>query len=218
MYREYVVNTMKRNSIPDERIEHGEKVCNLALKIAERMEEMESIKLSHNDIIAAAILHDAGFTRCKGKPVTVNMLGKKDFVVPEDVIMHGMYGAEIAEEMGFLKEVQRIIVRHELIAVTRAEREELGILPLPQDDVVPETWEEKAVCYADGLVFLVLGLELDLWNDPESPARGFFDILKTMIGHLSTEPITLNHPVLQRANRLNRELKDYAEPGWLNEI
>jgi len=218
MDRAYVIDTMRKNRIPEERIEHGDKVCDLALKIAVRIEELQKTKLNHDDIIAGAILHDAGFVKCTGKPVSVNLLGKKEIVIPEDVLMHGMYSAEIAAKMGFRREVQRITVRHELIAVTRAEREELGILPLPKDDVVPETWEEKAVMYADGLVFLAVGLDLDLWNDPDAPARGFLDILKVMIGKQSKEPVTLNHPVLKRANRLNDELKGYAEPEWLTEI
>jgi HD superfamily phosphodiesterase len=215
MDRAYVIDTMRKNRIPEERIEHGEQVCDLALKIAARMEELQKTRLNHDDIIAGAILHDAGFVKCTGKPVSVNLLGKKEIVIPEDVLMHGMYSAELAAKMGFRREVQRITVRHELIAVTRAERSELGILPLPKDDVVPETWEEKAVMYADGLVFLALGLDLDLWNDPGAPARGFLDILKVMIGKQSKEPVTLSHPVLQRANRLNDELKGYAEPEWL---
>lgn len=216
MTKEDVKMKMREFGIPEERIVHGEQVCDLALKIAARMGKKEGVALNRDHIIAAAIVHDAGFTRLKGKPIVINMLGKKEFTVAEDVILHGMYGADIAAEMGYPPEVQRIILRHELIAVTRDERKALGILPLPDQDVVPETYEEKAVMYADGLVFLVIGLGLDLWNDPEAPAKGFFDILKATTGHLNKEKITLSHPVLERANRLNAELKGYADPKWLN--
>ena len=215
MDRSDVIRKLKDKGIPDERIEHGGEVCDLALKIASRIEEKEGVSLDYPNIIAGALIHDAGFTRCKGKPISVSILGKKEFVVPEDVILHGMYGAEIAKEMGFNYEVQLIILRHELIAVTLDERTQLGILPLPPEDVVPVTWDEKAVMYADGLVFLVARLGMDLWNDPEAPAKGFFDLLKSIAGHLSKDPITISHPVLERANRLNAELKDYADPEWL---
>jgi hypothetical protein len=215
-YRDQVIASMKKKAIPEERIEHGELVCDLALKIARRMEKLEGIRLSEDDITAGAVLHDAGFTKCRGKPVTVNILGKKEVVIPEDVILHGMYGAEIAETMGYSREVQGIILRHELIAVTREERKRLGILPLPPEDVVPVSWEEKAVMYADGLVFLGVGVGLDPWSDPDAPAKGFHQLLQAMIGNLSAEPVTLNHPILQRSNRLNAELKGYAERGWLS--
>ncbi|HEB32904.1 MAG TPA: hypothetical protein ENI15_18820 [Spirochaetes bacterium] len=210
-----VIRKMKDKEIPDERIEHGGQVCDLALKIAARIEAKEGVSLDHTNIMSGALIHDAGFTRCKGKPITVSILGKKEFEVPEDVVLHGMYGAEIAKEMGFNYEVQMIILRHELIAVNLDERAQLGILPLPAEDVVPVTWEEKAVMYADGLVFLVAGLGLDLWNDPEAPAKGFFDLLKSIAGPLSKDPIIISHPVLERSNRLNAELKDYADPQWL---
>lgn len=210
-----VKQKMREFGIPDERIVHGEQVCDLALKIAEKMERKEKVMLNRDHLIAGAIVHDAGFTRLKGKPITINMLGMKEFTVQDDVVLHGMYGAEIAAEMGYPKEVELIILRHELIAITREERAALGILPLPDHDVVPETWEEKAVMYADGLQFLAVGLGLDLWQDAQAPAKGFYDILKATTGHLSKEPVTLDHPVLKRSNRLNEELKEYAEPSWV---
>ena len=215
MTKEEVKNKMREFGIPDERIVHGEQVCDLALKIAGRMERQENVTLNRDHIIAGAIVHDAGFTRLTGKPLVINMMGKKEFTVQDDVILHGMYGADIAEEMGYPREVQLIILRHELIAITRDERAALGILPLPDDDVVPETWEEKAVMYADGLQFLAVGLGLDLWTDAEAPAKGFFDIMKATTEHSSKDPITLDHPVLRRANRLNEELKGFAEPAWV---
>jgi hypothetical protein len=213
--RDSVKRKMREFSIPEERISHGEQVCDLAMKIAGRMEEIEGLRLNHDHIIAGSIIHDAGFTRCSGKPVTVNIMGRREVEIPEDVILHGMHGAAIAKEMGYAREVQLIILRHELIAVTRAEREHYGILPLPDEDVVPETWEEKAVMYADGIVWLALGLGLNLWKDPRAPARGFYDILKAMVGGRSRDPVTHDHPVLDRSNRLNAELKHYADPAWV---
>jgi putative nucleotidyltransferase with HDIG domain len=217
MDRESVLKKMKDYKIPDETIEHGKQVCDLALKIAARIEEKEKVNLDYDHIITGAIIHDAGFIRCKGNPISISLLGKKDITVPADVILHGMYGAEIAKEMGFPEAVSLIVLRHELFAITRDERAELGILPLPPEDVVPITWEEKAVMYADGLVFLGIGLDLDPWNDPEAPAKGFFDFLKSTAGHLSKEPIALSHSVLERANRLNAEMKGYANPDWISQ-
>ena len=216
MTKEDVKKKMRKFGIPDERIVHGEQVCDLALKIAEKMEKKKGCVLNRDHIIAGAIAHDAGFTRLSGKPITINVLGKKEITVQDDVMLHGLYGADIAKEMGYSEEVTLIILRHELIAITREERKALGILPLPDHDLVPETWEEKAVIYADGLMFLAVGLGLDLWKDPEAPAKGFFDLLNATIGRLSEEKITPSHPVLERSNRLNAELKEYADPGWVN--
>jgi hypothetical protein len=216
MTKEQVMQKMRDFGIPEERIVHGEQVCDLAMKVSARMEQMEGVRLNSDNIIMGSILHDAGFTRCVGQPVNIDILGIKTFEVPNDVILHGMFGADIAKEMGYPQEVQLIILRHELLAVTRDERKKYGILPLPEHDVVPESWEEKAVMYADGIVFIALGLGLNLWEDPKAPAKGFYDLLKTLVGPKRDEPITLDHPVLERANRLNEELKNYADPAWVD--
>jgi putative nucleotidyltransferase with HDIG domain len=215
MTREEVKKIMRDNKVPEDTIIHGELVCDLALKVASRIEEQEGVQLDHDSMIEAAILHDIGFTRCTGEPVEVLILGKRNYTLPADVTYHVIHGADIAKELGFSEEVQHIVLRHEIIPVTREERSELGILPLPQVDTIPVTWEEKAVMYGDGLAFLALGLDLDLWNDPQAPAEGFLDVLKVHIGHLVKEPITLSHPVLERANRLNAELKGYFDPAWV---
>ena len=215
MTREEVKKIMREHETPEDTIEHGELVCDLALKIASRIEEQEGVQLDHESMIEAAVLHDIGFTRCTGEPVELCILGKRNYTMPADVTFHVIHGADIAKELGFSEAVQHMILRHEIIPVTIDERSELGIHPLPRVDTMPITWEEKAVMYADGLAFLALGLDLDLWNDPQAPAKGFLDVLKVHIGHVVKEPITVNYPVLERANRLNAEMKGYFDPDWV---
>jgi len=209
-----IVKMMKDKEIPEDKIKHGEQVCDLAVKIASNMEKVGA-EINYDDLMKGALIHDAGFARCKGEPLSISIFGKINATFPDDVLLHGIYGVELAKEMGLPKSVQLIVLRHEIIAITRDERAKLGILPLPPEDTIPVTWEEKAVMYADGLLFLVSTAGLDLWKDPEAPAKGLIGFLQGTIGKLSKEPITLKHTVLQRANRLNAELKEFADPKWL---
>jgi uncharacterized protein len=82
-------------------------------------------------IEAGAILHDIG--RSKSHEVD-----------------HAAIGGKILRSMGVSEEVARIVDRHVGAGIPDNEAQVIG---LPPGVYVPDTWEEKIVCYADKLVF-----------------------------------------------------------------
>jgi uncharacterized protein len=64
-------------------------------------------------------------------------------------VKHGAEGGRILREAGFSEDLARIAERHVGAGIPKEEAEKLG---LPTQDYLPETLEEKIVCYADKLV------------------------------------------------------------------
>jgi uncharacterized protein len=78
---------------------------------------------------AGALLHDLGRSVTHG-------------------VGHGAVGGELARGLGLPVAVARIIERHVGAGIPGDEAAELG---LPEGEYVPESLEEKVVCYADKL-------------------------------------------------------------------
>lgn len=63
-------------------------------------------------------------------------------------IEHGVVGGQIIRQFGMPEAVARIVERHVGAGITKEEAAALG---MPAKDFIPETIEEKFVCYADKL-------------------------------------------------------------------
>ena len=111
-------------------ISHCEAVAEIANSLAESFEE-KGIPVDSKSIYAAALLHDIGRNRTHS-------------------IKHGYVGAQIALENGVDEKVAEIISRHVGAGITPEEAPDLG-LP-PDRSYIPETLEEKIVCFADKVV------------------------------------------------------------------
>ena len=115
---------------------HSRAVADKALAIADRHPELS---LDRQFIEEAAMLHDIGIVRC-------NAPGIQCFGT-EPYICHGRIGAEMLRAEGFPRHA-RVCERHTGAGITR--RQIIAQkLPLPQQDFLPETMEEKVICYAD---------------------------------------------------------------------
>ena len=79
---------------------------------------------------AGALLHDLGRGQTHG-------------------IEHGVVGGQIARKLGMPMEITQIIERHVGAGLTMDEARRNN---LPRGKYVPETLEEKIVCYADKLI------------------------------------------------------------------
>lgn len=115
---------------------HSRAVADKALAIADRHPELS---LDRQFIEEAAMLHDIGIVRC-------NAPGIQCFGT-EPYICHGRIGAEMLRAEGFPRHA-RVCERHTGAGITRSQIIEQK-LPLPQQDFLPETMEEKVICYAD---------------------------------------------------------------------
>lgn len=85
------------------------------------------------------MLHDIGIAACDAPGIFCH--GSLPY------ICHGTEGARILAEHGLLKHA-RVAERHTGSGLT-AEEIENEALPLPARDLLPETIEEKIICYAD---------------------------------------------------------------------
>ena len=115
---------------------HSRAVADKALAIADRHPEL---LLDRQFIEEAAMLHDIGIVRC-------NAPGIQCFGT-EPYICHGRIGAEMLRAEGFPRHA-RVCERHTGAGITRSQIIAQK-LPLPQQDFLPETMEEKVICYAD---------------------------------------------------------------------
>lgn len=85
------------------------------------------------------MLHDIGIFKCDA--AGIQCFGTEPY------ICHGRIGAELLRSEGFPRHA-RVCERHTGAGITKAQVIAQN-LPLPQQDFLPETMEEKVICYAD---------------------------------------------------------------------
>ncbi len=119
-------------------LDHSRLVSRRALAIARALiERGENPDLQF--IGEAAMLHDIGmiFTNAPD----IGCYGEAPY------LQHGIIGARLLNELG-LPAHARICERHTGVGLTAVEIEQED-LPLPRRDLLPETLEERIICYAD---------------------------------------------------------------------
>ncbi|GHV56217.1 phosphohydrolase [Bacteroidia bacterium] len=115
---------------------HSMSVATKALEIARMHPEW---KLDETFIREAALLHDIGIYRTNAPDIYC--FGKYPY------ICHGYLGADLLRNEG-LERHARVCERHTGSGITRNRIVRDG-LPLPARDMLPETPEEKLICFAD---------------------------------------------------------------------
>lgn len=118
-------------------VEHSERVAQLALALADRLEGQD---INRQLLYEAAMLHDIGivYTDAMG----ISCYGREPYV------RHGYLGATLLRRDWGLEVHARVCERHTGSGVSEEERITLR-LPLPKGIYLPETLEEKLICYAD---------------------------------------------------------------------
>jgi uncharacterized protein len=124
--REQAVKLLVDNNCPPQVVNHCLAVTELALEIARKL-QANGHKIDLQVVEVGAVLHDIGRSRTHN-------------------VDHSVIGAQIAEILGLPQPVVNIIKRHVGAGITPEEAEWLG---WPKDVYVPQTLEEKVVCYAD---------------------------------------------------------------------
>lgn len=115
---------------------HSRSVADKALSILDRHPELN---LDRKFVEEAAMLHDIGIFRCDA--AGIHCFGTSPYII------HGRIGAELLRGEGYPKHA-RVCERHTGTGLTRTEIIKQK-LPLPLMDFLPETMEEKLICYAD---------------------------------------------------------------------
>ena len=114
---------------------HSEMVARKAIAVA----EAARLDVDMNFIHDAAMLHDIGIFRCDAPGIFCHG--------SEPYIRHGVIGASLMR-LECLEPIARVCERHTGSGLTAKEIAETG-MPLPHKDFLPETLEEKLICYAD---------------------------------------------------------------------
>ncbi|GAB6982411.1 HDIG domain-containing metalloprotein [Prevotella dentasini] len=115
---------------------HSRSVADKALAILDRH---PGLHLDRQFVEEAAMLHDIGIVRCNAPEI--QCFGTAPY------ICHGRIGAEMLRAAGFPRHA-RVCERHTGAGLTARDIVARS-LPLPHQDFLPETMEEKLVCYAD---------------------------------------------------------------------
>lgn len=146
-------------------IEHCEAVSRFAVRIAKAFHK-KGFDVDVNLVEVSGLLHDIG----RSKTHTVD---------------HGVVGGEIARSFDLPSSVVRIVERHVGGGIPKEEAKRLG---WPAKDYLPQTLEEKIVCYADKRVEGLRTVSMD-------------QALKSYVASLGK-----NHPAISRIEKLHEEI------------
>ncbi len=117
---------LRETSCPSQVINHCIAVANYALELACKL-EANGLSVDLSLVEAGALLHDIGRSKTHG-------------------VDHSIAGVEIAQNLGLPSTIVNIIKRHVGAGISSEEAQRLG---WPEDNYIPQTLEEKIVCYAD---------------------------------------------------------------------
>jgi len=124
--REQALSILQKNKCSPEVIAHCQAVASLAVELSEKF-EAKNYPINMALIEAGALLHDLG----RAKTHSVN---------------HAIEGMQIAQAESLPDAIICIIKRHVGAGITSEEAE---VLNWPKDNYIPQSLEEKIVCYAD---------------------------------------------------------------------
>lgn len=141
--REQAIILLQENNCSQEVIDHCLAVRNIAIEVAHKLEN-RGIKIDLQLIETGALLHDIGRSKTHG-------------------VDHSLVGAQIARRIGLPQSIINIIKRHVGAGIID---EEAALLGWPKDNYVPQTLEEKVVCYADKRIDQnkVVPIEIEIKN------------------------------------------------------
>ncbi len=117
-------------------ITHSTLVMQRAVRICDAHPELG---INRQFVIEAAMLHDIGIFRCNAP--SIYCMGDAPY------ICHGYIGAQLMRTEGYPKHA-RVCEHHTGAGLTRRDIVSQH-LPLPEQNFLPETIEEKLICYAD---------------------------------------------------------------------
>lgn len=118
---------------------HSRQVAELAATIAQRLIDSH-VPVDIEFIEEAALLHDIGM--CRTNAPGIHCHGTEPY------ILHGIMGRRMLDSLGLYRH-GRVCERHTGAGITADEIVAQQLPIVPPRDLVPESMEEKVVCYAD---------------------------------------------------------------------
>jgi uncharacterized protein len=159
-------------------LNHSLAVANKAVEIVRMHPELA---IDERFVYEAAMLHDIGILKTYAPEM--HCFGVCDY------LCHGYLGAEMLRQEG-LERHARVCERHTGSGLTRDEIIRGG-WPIPQRDMLPETLEEKVVCFADKFYSKskpekeksIENIRKSMAKWGEKPLERFDDLLKLFYGN-----------------------------------
>jgi uncharacterized protein len=127
--REQAMQFLRQSGCRENVVRHVEAVSQLACEIAEAASK-RGYPVNVELVEIGGLLHDIGRSKTHS-------------------VHHAVVGAKIAESLGLPKPIVSIIKKHVGGGITSRDAKKLG---WPRDVYIPQTLEEKIVCYADKLI------------------------------------------------------------------
>lgn len=134
IYRKYIKGEELRRLLTL----HSERVGEKAVALARDCGLADRVDLQH--LFDAAMLHDIGVVECDAPGIFC--YGSRPY------ICHGVAGAEILRREGIDESFAQVCERHTGAGISEEDIREKG-LPLPPGNYMPQTLEERLICYAD---------------------------------------------------------------------
>ena len=118
---------------------HSRQVADLAVKLGQRLID-KGVPVDIEFVEEAAMLHDIGM--CRTDAPGIHCHGTEPY------IRHGILGRQMLDSIGLYRH-GRVCERHTGAGITAAEIISQHLPIDPPRDLLPESVEEKLVCYAD---------------------------------------------------------------------
>ncbi len=120
-------------------VSHSRQVADLAVALSQRLID-KGTPIDIEFVEEAAMLHDIGM--CRTDAPGIHCHGTEPY------ILHGILGRKMLDGMGLFRH-GRVCERHTGAGITAAEIIAQHLPIDPPRDLLPESLEEKVVCYAD---------------------------------------------------------------------
>ena len=120
-------------------VSHSRQVADLAVALCQRLID-NGVPIDIEFVEEAAMLHDIGM--CRTDAPGIHCHGTEPY------ICHGVIGRQMLESLGLYRHA-RVCERHTGAGITAEEIVAQHLPIVPPRDLLPESLEEKVVCYAD---------------------------------------------------------------------
>ena len=120
-------------------VSHSRRVADLAVALSQRQIDA-GVPIDIEFVEEAAMLHDIGM--CRTDAPGIHCHGTEPY------ILHGIIGRRMLDSMGLFRH-GRVCERHTGAGITAAEIVAQHLPIDPPRDLLPESLEEKVICYAD---------------------------------------------------------------------
>ncbi|MBQ9576087.1 MAG: HD domain-containing protein [Muribaculaceae bacterium] len=120
-------------------VSHSRQVADLAVALSQRLID-RGVPIDIEFVEEAAMLHDIGM--CRTDAPGIHCHGSEPY------IRHGILGRKMLDGMGLFRH-GRVCERHTGTGLTAEEIVAEGLPIEPPRDLLPESLEEKVICYAD---------------------------------------------------------------------